>query len=721
MTELSTSRAAVRRLDTTEAVDRLLHPRTVALVGASDDLEKFSGQPLRNLRAAGYSGAVHPVNRRGGTVGGMPAVTSVAELPDGIDTAMVMVPAAHCAAIVRELGEAGVPTAIVAVSGFAEVGTEEGRRLQKELAEAGREAGVRLVGPNCNGIYETREPLPLGYNYTHSQRLRPGSVALVAHSGAMLGGFVPALEAHGAGISAFVSCGNEVDLELTDYVEYFVDDPHTHVIALIVDGVHDGHRLRRAIAAARMAGKPVVALKLGNSWSGSQAAQAHSSRMAGSKAVYDAVFAADGVIAVPTLETLAVVSALLAHGRSLQKSALIATSTSGAGGVLLADVMGAHGLTLTQLAPDTVARMSDTAGFAQAMNPFDVGAAGASTISANLHALAADPGAGGLVFYLTPTPTSSWRQALARAVADVAVQHPALPVLMVSPAPLESDVASVYRDAGVPVVTSTLDAIVALEAVARVHVGAGGAEEAQEPAGPAAGRSAGVALSEAASRAYLRDRGVPVPAEVVVTGAEAAVAAAVAVGGPAVLKASGAGLTHKSEHGLVRLGLLDPDDVRAAFADLDRWGRDLDPDGYEGVLVAPMVAGGVEVVVGVTSDPDFGPIVLVGSGGVTAELRADVALSPVPLSREEAVALIERTEVCRLLHGYRGSERLDVDALADLVVAVARLSAESADGPDGIVAVDLNPVRVLPRGSGVAVLDALVVTREPNHGTESRS
>jgi acyl-CoA synthetase (NDP forming) len=699
------------RLQAGEAIRRLMHPRAVALVGASDDPEKFSGQPLRNLRHAGYTGGIHPVNLRATAVGGLPAVRTVAELPQDVDTAMVMVPAAACAQVVRDLGAAGVHTAIVAVSGFAEVGTAAGKELQEELRIAGLEAGVRLVGPNCNGIYETREPLPLGYNYTHSQILARGSVALVAHSGAMLGGFVPLLESYGAGLSAFVSCGNEVDLELLDYVEYFIEDPDTAVIALILDGVHDGARLRRAIAAAHGAGKPVIALKLGNSSNGSAAAQAHSSRLAGTKAAYDAVFAADGVVNVPTLETLAVASALLAHGRVLTSTSVVGLSTSGAGGVLLADTFGAQGLRLAQLSPATVGRLADTVGFAQAMNPFDIGAAGAASVEANLSALAADPGAGALVFYLTPTPTLSWRRRLAEGVAAVATAHPALPIVVVSPAPVDAEAAEIYRAAGVPVVVSTLDAAVALGALAAavtepIAEAAGGT--AVPPADAGDGAVAGTALSEARSRAFLRAGGVPVPEEVVADSADAAVAAAARIGYPVVAKAAGSGLTHKTEEGLVRLGLADADAVRAACDELSERGRRLDPDGYEGVLVTSMVTDGEEVVIGVSTDPDFGPLVLFGAGGVTAELVADVALAPAPLDRDAARRLIARTRVARLLDGYRGSAPLDVEALIDVMVAVSVVAAKRAGE---IVAIDLNPVRVLPAGEGVAVLDALVVTR----------
>lgn len=435
----------MQRLSTADAVARLLHPRAVALVGASNDEQKVSGQPLRNLLKAGYRGAVYPVNRRGGYIGGVAAATEIKDLPPDVDVALVMVPARACPGVVRELGAAGVPVAVIAVSGFAEMGTGEGERLQAELTRAAVESGVRLVGPNCNGVYETRVPLPLGYNHIHSQVLRTGSVGLVSHSGAMLGGYVPLLESYRVGLSVFVSCGNEVDLELTDYLEHLVDDPATDVIALILDGVGDRPAFQRSLRRARIAGKPVVALKLGNTRSGTTATQAHSSRMAGAQAAYEAVFAAEGVVSVPSLETLAVASSMLAAGRTPRQPGVVGFSTSGAGGILVADILGAEGLPMTDLSEQTAATMAPLAGFARVMNPFDIGAAGPDSIEANLRALADDPGTGALLFYLTPAPTERWRQALAAGVAATARDHPELPILVVSPASFEERVRSPSR------------------------------------------------------------------------------------------------------------------------------------------------------------------------------------------------------------------------------------------------------------------------------------
>ena len=695
----------VQQLSPGDAISRLLHPRAVALIGASNDDQKFSGQPLRNLLNAKYPGGIYPVNRRGGAIHGVESVTRICDLPGGVDVGLLMVPAASCVSAVRELGEAGVPTAVVAVSGFAEMGTAEGRRLQDELAQAAQESGVRLVGPNCNGLYETREPLPLGYNYTHSQNLEKGSVALISHSGALLGGFLPLLEGFGHGLSAFISCGNEVDLKLTDFMDHFVDDPNTRVIALILDGVSDGPAFRRALGRARTLDKPVVALKLGNTQVGTTAAQAHSSRLAGAQAAYEAVFSAEGVVSVPTLETLAVVSAVLAAGRRPSRPTIIGTSTSGAGGILLADTLGARGLRLAGLSQKTQQAMAPLVGFARVMNPFDIGAAGPTAIESNLEAMATDEGAGALLFYLTPAPTQAWRQGLADGLAKVASRRQKLPVLVISPAPVSAEEADTYRAAGVPVVGSLLDAVTAVKALVDVYApGAGDLVDSDSPSRHDVG--AGKPLSEPASKRFLSDRGIEMPHEVVAGSAAEALVAARSIGFPVVLKAAGAGLTHKSEHQLVALEVADDNAVGEQFTELSKRARALDPDGFEGVIVTRLVGGGVDVLLGVSVDPDFGPMMLLGAGGVLAELIADIAVAPAPLDEPQARALLDSSKISGLLHGHRGSAVCDTDALIDLVV---RLSLVAATEANVLEAIDLNPVRVMSADHGLVVLDALVV------------
>lgn len=686
-----------------EAVRALLDPRSIALVGASSDTEKFSGQPLLNLVNAGFTGALYPVNRRGGTMNGIKVLTEVSELPEGIDVGLVMVPASSAIDAVGALADRGVTTAVVAVSGFAELGTAEGRRLQDLLASTGRERGIRLVGPNTNGIYNTISGVPIGYNYTHSLRLAPGKVGLISHSGAMLGGFLPLLEAHGQGISTFVSCGNEVDLTLVDYARYLLMDEATTVIALIMDGVDDGAEFRQLVAEAHAKGKAIVILKLGNSASGTTATQAHSSRLAGSAAAYRAVFDADGIVSVPSLETLALASSILADGRRPARPGVMVASTSGAGSIMMADALTDAGLTPPRLAPSTVELMNPVAGFAQVINPFDSGAAGSENESAAFAGLASDPSAGAFVSYLNPVPTLSWRRSLADATTRVAREHPQMPVIVISPAPLQAEEAAIYHEGRIPVVSSTLDTITVLKSLS---VLAQATETTPETTDDAAGAApTGIALSEPDSKRFLSAHGVVFPSESLATSVSEALSAAERIGFPVVLKAAGPALIHKTEHGLVSVGV-GQDQLADEFLRLDAKGRGLDP-AFEGVVVAQQIPEGVEAVIGITVDPDFGPMIMVGSGGVLTELLNDVAVAPAPLTLKDADRLLSLTKVDMLIRGFRGSRPADRDALLAMMVTVSEAAIAEATI---LTAVDINPVRVMERGA--VALDALVIRKD---------
>jgi acyl-CoA synthetase (NDP forming) len=259
MTRATASAASAR-----EAIDLLLRPKSIAFVGASSDPGKQSGQPVRNVLAAGYDGRVYAVNRRGEPVGAVPTCRTIAEIPEPVDIGFVTVPAAQCASVIEALGARGARAAVIAVGGFAETGSETGARLTQQLEAVAREAGVRLVGPVCNGLYSTPARLALGYNAIHQRSLEPGSVAFISHSGALAGTFCTLLEAAGSGISAYISAGSEIDLGLADFIDYFAGDEQTRVIGLLLDHVGDGAKFLAAVRKARRAGKPVVALKLGN-------------------------------------------------------------------------------------------------------------------------------------------------------------------------------------------------------------------------------------------------------------------------------------------------------------------------------------------------------------------------------------------------------------------------------------------------------------------------
>lgn len=706
------NRTATQSVSAVEAIQLLMSPRSIVFVGASTDLEKTSGIPAHCMAASGYSGRLFAVNRRGATVSNIPTYKSIPEVPDPVEVAFVTVKAAECPDTIRQLGLKGVRVAVLGVGGFAETGSDTGQRLTKELLQASRESGVRIVGPVCNGIYSTPNRLPLGSNAIHRRVLQPGHVGFISHSGALVAPFVTKLEQSGAGLSRFISAGSEMDLGLADFISYFAEDAQTKVISLILDHVSDGHSFVQAVRRARRAGKEVVALKLGNSPLGRQATLAHSSHLSGQKPVYDAIFAAEGIRSVPTVECLALVSGILSLGRQRTKGGVVGCSTSGGAAITMADLFSEQQIPVPELHEGTVAEISKHLRFdaARIMNPFDLGLGGRDHYITNVAALARDPSAAVLVVYGTTLQTPAKRAQITGAAVEAARANPDLPVIYLSPAPLLDDERAVLEAGKIPLCSSTLDTIAISKALLPVappctdeHAGNKRNKPAPEYRGP---------LSESHSKELLRQFGIPVPEEILARTLTEAADAAKAIGFPVVVKASGHGIWHKSENRLLALGIANQNELVAAWQRLDERVRALENVELDGFLVAPYIKDGVEALVGFSRDPEFGPIAVVGPGGVLAELFGPAAMRhlTLPLDRTKVIQALANTPLGTLIAGFRGGETHDLDAFADLVSATAAMVAELGDS---IEELDLNPVKILANGRGAWVLDALCVFKDP--------
>lgn len=699
-----------------QALDALFKAESVVLVGASSDTTKHSGLPLANLRACGFDGRIHAVNRRGVEIEGMQTYRSISEIDDRVDAAILMIPAGHCPSAIRELGPLGVRAAVVAVSGFAELGTEEGRRLQDEIVEAAHANGIRLVGPNCNGVYDTRRPLSLGYNYLHGLKVPPGGVALLSHSGAIGGTAYELIAPFGASLSHFVSCGNEADLQLLDYAEYLVEDPAVDVFALILDAVEDGPRFRRFAQRAREVGKPVLAMKLGNSELAREATLAHSSRLSGSKAVYDAVFHDDGVVLVPTLESLMITAGLASVGRSTDRSGIVVSSPSGGGAISLTDALNRQGVELAPLDEATVETMHQSSGFATIMNPFDLGAGTSKNAHLNVPALAGADGVGALAFVVTILQTEAGMLRYAEAFVEAQRRFPDLAIVVAAIAPLRDVEEELYRGARIPVIRSTSETANVLgalqelaqaktRAIVEVPTTATGAR----PGGPAVeALERGVTPSEAEAKQLLAAYGVGRPDEELVPFDEAD-GVADELRYPVVVKGCARDLPHKTELGLVEVGVADADEFRhvaaAMGATLDR----LRPDGGGGLLVSEIVTGGAEVLAGLIRDPEFGLVAVVGPGGTGVELIGELHHLALPLSEERLHGVLRSGVLGKLLDEHRGAPAADREALKGLIVGLA---AAAEDLHELVDAVELNPVMVgRGPGTGSVALDALITPR----------
>lgn len=695
-----------------DAIRAAFEPKSVAIIGASADQTKLAGMPLRNLLGNGYKGPVYPVNPGRQEIDGVRCYPSINDVPGPVETAFIILPAAQSVEAVRECGRRGVRAAVIGSSGFAESATTEGRSAQDELRAIVRETGIHLVGPNSNGLYNAVGGVALGFNSTHAEKIPAGRLAVISHSGALFAIVAGRARRLGVGLSYFVTAGNEADLEMLDYLEYMLEDAHTDVVALVIEGLRDGTRFRNLAERARDVGKRLVALKVGESPQGQAATVAHSSRLAGDARSYAALFEQAGVPVARTAEGMVTAAALMLAAKGpVSGSAIAVTSVSGAGGALTADAAARQGVPLATFTPQTRAGLDKFRRFSPILNPVDIGALGSETAPDVFRLVAADPGVAAVVFYSYQLQRSrTARFVVAEAFARTAAES-SKTFVVVAPGGVDPEEAPLFK--GVHVLDDT---DVCLQAVAAV-LRSGAAKPAEAtPATPGApvkapSRLRGLlakpgALAEPESREVLEAYGIPLVPSVLAKTADDAVAAARKYARPLALKGVASGITHKSDSGLVMLKVEGEDAVRSAMAEMGRRAAAAGAE-LEGVLVGPMVSGDLEAIVGVTYEPALGHFLLAGLGGIHAEALDDVALWHVPARREDIDARLRKTRLGRVLTSSRWRAAGSFDGVVDAMLALQRLVL--AEG-ERIAAVDINPL-LLGGADGTVALDARVVTR----------
>ena len=672
-----------------DALHALFHPRAVAVIGASDDPTKHGYIVLTNIRDAGFPGGIYGISRRLKDVNGIPCYPDIASVPEQVDTAFLAIPAEAAVQAVRDCARAGLTSVIVGSAGYAESLDAGGAERQRELQRIAAEADIRIVGPNCNGIYNAHHPLSVGFNTAHAKRQKAGGVSIFSHSGALFDAMAGRLAMVGGGLSLFASAGNEADLSVLDYMEYGISHAPTRVIAVLIDSLDDGPRFRRLALAAHAAGKPVVVLKIGESAAGAAAAVAHSSRMAGDAAAYRALMDASGVATVNTLEGLITAAALLdKYGR--HPGRLGALSTSGAGASLIADRCDALGVPLADLSEETHAAIDAQKMFSRIGNPLDLGIFGGMRRAAEVPALLmADPGlsvALGLMHSMNPWQGDPIRDALAKG-RDTSGK----PLLIVSPGGMPAAERESYTSRGMDVFTE-MDIL--LEGIGAMLTPPPSAIPTNAPAAapPLPDRQ----LTEPESLNLLLGFGVRAVPTVECPSLAHALSAARAVGYPVVLKGVVEGVAHKSDQGLVQVDLSDSQALEAAYASL----------GCANVIVQKMIKGDLEAIVGVTRAEGVGLVLLAGLGGIYAEALGNATLWPIPVTRGAIEDKLGDSSLGRVLASDRWPHAGAAGALVDLLMAVQR--AALAIG-DRLEAIDINPV-ILGAAGAVAV-DALVIPR----------
>jgi acyl-CoA synthetase (NDP forming) len=685
----------------TTDLSRLLNPGSIAVVGASVDPSSLGFKTLATLRENGYHGELYPVHPKYDEVAGLRAYASVRDVPAGTDVAVVAVAAPRVPGVVEDCGAAGVPFAVVLTSGFGEV-RGDGPRLQQELVDTARRAGVRLVGPNSLGFLNRTDDVAAGFGIGTEGRSRPtpGGLAIISQSGGMGLSILNRATLSGLGVSTFVSTGNEADLTLVDFVEEALEDPHTRVIAAYAETIRDAGRLVGLGRRAAEVGKPIVIAKIGRSVAGSRAVESHTGSLAGEDVVYDAAFTQSGILRVDDLEDMFDLATFLLRGRVPAGRRVAVVTQSGGGGAWLADALESQGLELGQASAALQAELKVfVPDFGSVLNPVDLTASGISieAFSSVIKALS-DSGEYDAIVVLMPLLDVS-----EDTIASLAAVT-SLPLLGFShwlPTPaLQPRLGAL----AMPYVTSPQRAGRLLAAAARLGAAWAAAPAPVAPPQVSAGASGEETSSDAATFELLEAAGLPPVPWRRVASRDEAIRAAQELGLPVVLKLSADGVVHKSDVGGVHLGLADAAAVGSAWEDLARVAVALGVPARG--LVQSMSPRGVEVIVGTKVDPAFGPVVMVGTGGIYAEVLKDVQVRLAPVSEAEALAMVERLGIAPVLRGARGQAPADLEALATVV---SRLSAAASAWRDTIAEIDLNPVLVLDRGSGVRLVDAAMV------------
>ncbi|MGW1531742.1 acetate--CoA ligase family protein [Streptomyces aureus] len=689
-------------------LDRFFRPESVAVIGASDTEGRPNTGITRQLIAwADRVGArLHPVHPTRRTVFGLTCLPTVADLPDQVDLAVLLV--ADPLPLIGQLAEAKVKFAVAFASGFAETGTE-GAAAQAKLAAAVTGSGLRLLGPNTN----------LNAFEHFREDLEGPAIALITQSGHQ-GRPVFAMQQLGVRLSHWAPTGNEADLETADFISYFSERPEVGAIACYVEGLKDGRSFLLAADRAARRKVPVVAVKVGRTETGARTAASHTGKLTGADAVVDAAMRQFGVIRVDGLDELQDTAALLARARTPQADGVVVYSISGGTGAHFADLATEAGLSLPALSEAKQTELHTwIPGYLNVANPVDNGGHPVGDWRGRkiIDAILADPAVGVLICPITgPFPPMSDR--LAQDLVDAAERTDKL-VCVVWGSPVGTEAA--YREtllgsSRVATFRTFANCITAVRAHldhARFTAAYRSPfDEAPRTPSPSFRKAQalmrpGQQLSEHAAKQLLRAYGIRVPREQLVTSAAAAVRAASQVGYPVVMKASGAQIAHKTELGLVKIGLTSASQVRDAYRELTDIAR-YEGISLDGVLVCQMVERGVEMVVGVTHDELFGPTVTVGLGGVLVEVLRDAAVRVPPFGEDQARAMLSELRGRALLDGVRGGPPVDVDALVEVVIRVQRLALELGDE---IAELDINPLMVLPRGQGAVALDALVLCR----------
>ena len=700
-------------------LDSFFAPDSIALIGASRDLEKIPGRLLSMLRKNEYPGKIYPINPNYPDIDGLKCYKSIADVGVPIDLAIVIIPARAVLGALEQCAAAGVKNAVIISSGFAEEGGDSAA-MQDEIVAIGKCSGMRISGPNAEGFLS--EVQKVAATFSPTVDVKPGYVplvattrriAIVAQSGGIGFAIKHRAKALGVAISYCVSAGNECDLGAGEFLDYMVQDASTDVILLFIEGIRDVDKFLAAARRAAEMGKPVIVTKVGRSGAGERAAASHTASMAGWSAAYDAVFAKYGFIVSNDLDEAVTIAAVLTTNPLPKGDRVAVLTVSGGAGIWGADTVSMQGLRVPELSQTVQNQIKQwMPSYGAAGNPIDVTAQGASSggLQKTVDLLAASDEVDAILVVLSLS--SEVRMPFKEAELKPTIAAQSKPIVFYSYTLPSTFARMELAKSGVVALSGLTHVGVAMRRLVEYanFKLAPPADRAALPSRDLSVHLQSGKLSEFDSKSLLRDAGIAMPDEMLVTARDELDAAIARAGFPLVMKIQSRDIPHKSEVGGVRVNIATKGDAFTAYGALLDNARKHRPDAaIQGVLVGPMAKKGVEIIVGTMTDGIFGPMIMVGLGGITTELFRDVIYRPAPVSAAEASAMLASLKAAPLLNGFRGAAKADVVALSQLISEVSLLAAQHAEK---ISEIEINPVLVHPERQGVTIVDALVVPKQ---------
>jgi acyl-CoA synthetase (NDP forming) len=700
-------------------LDTFFAPDSIALIGASRDLDKIPGRLLSMLRKNGYPGRIYPINPNYGDIDGLTCYPAIADVGQPIDLAVVIIPARAVLGALEQCAAADVRNAVIISSGFAEEGGDSAA-MQDAIADLAKRTGMRISGPNAEGFYSQAQRVAATFSPTvdvkpNEQPLVASRrrIGIVAQSGGIGFAIYHRARALGIPLSYVISAGNESDLGAGEFFDYMVQDASTDVILLFMEGVRDVDKFLAAARRAAETGKPVIVTKVGRSGAGERAAASHTASMAGWSAAYDAVFAKYGFIVSNDLDEAVTIAAVLTTNPLPKGDRVAVLTVSGGAGIWGADTVSLQGLQVPELSASIqteIARLLPSYGSAR--NPIDVTAQGVHSggLQKSIDLLDASDEVDAILVVLSLS--SETRMPFKQAELEPVISAQNKPIVFYSYTLPSLFARTALAASGAVVLSGLTHAGVAMRRmVERAKFRLAPLVDTAASAPPhLSAHLKSATMSEFDSKSLLRAAGISLPEEVLVSEKGALDAAIARVGLPLVMKIQSPDIPHKSEAGGVRVNIATKGEVFLAYEALLENARRHRPDAnIQGVLVGPMAKKGVEIIIGTLGDATFGPMVMVGLGGITTELFRDVVYRPAPVSAAEAATMLAELKAAPLLNGFRGAAKADVAALAELIAQVSLLAARYRQQ---ISEIEINPVLVHSAGQGVTIVDALVVGKK---------